>query len=262
MAPSVGFGKEMRGSLASGRRLISWLIAALALTATARGDEQRAGEDFYPTWAASEPFNQPLLVRDTDSAIGRLSLRPKRLTLEDLARVHGHLCDGLAVAWVALGAGLRSLFPDGVVDRTDVRTVSKNGPCWSDAAAWTTGARVNHGTLVLDAAVGDSFILQRVSAHRAVRVGLRPGVLPKDLARLETSIRERRALGEAVRPEEIDEFEKRAAEFIHRLLDSPPESVVDLQELHDFAFPGHSPSLIAPRSDVINKELPRTPGRE
>ncbi len=85
-------------------------------------------QDFYPPWAATARFNTPLSVRDTDGALGRLSLHPKELTLEDVARVHGHLCDGLAIAWVELGAGLRSLFPEGIVDRTDLRAVSKNGP--------------------------------------------------------------------------------------------------------------------------------------
>lgn len=70
-----------------------------------------------------------MLVLDTDSAIGRLNLRPKRLSLEDLARVHGHLCDGLVIAWIELRAALATLFPEGVVDRTDVQADSKNGPC-------------------------------------------------------------------------------------------------------------------------------------
>src|SRR5512136_2585598 len=178
-------------------------VAGLLLGLPASGGQavratDQGAESFYPSWAASARFNTPLSVRDTDGALGRLSLQPKELTLEDVARVHGHLCDGLVIAWVTLGAGLRSLFPDGIVDRTDVRAVSKNGPCWADAAAWTTGARLNHGTLVLDNAVGDAFILLRVSTGRAVKVRLQPGVFPADLAELERSIRSRRATGQAV----------------------------------------------------------------
>jgi hypothetical protein len=47
-----------------------------------------------------------------------------------------------------------------VVDRTDLRVVSKNGPCWVDAACWLTGARINFQTLRVDASVGDGFIVQ------------------------------------------------------------------------------------------------------
>ena len=245
------------------RAMFAFALAGLLLGLPASGGQalraaDQAGESFYPLWAASARFNTPLSVRDTDGALGRLSLQPKQLTLEDVARVHGHLCDGLAIAWVTLGAGLRSLFPDGVVDRTDVRAVSKNGPCWADAAAWTTGARLNHGTLVLDNAVGDGFVLQRISTGRAVKVQLRPGVFPADLAELERSIRSRRATGQAVSPEEVDRFEAMAETFMRRLLDSPAETVVELHELAGFVLPGQSPNLVAPRSDIINRDLPRT----
>lgn len=240
-------------SAAAGLLLGTTASGPQAVTATDQG-----AESFYPSWAVSAPFNTPLLVRDTDGALGRLSLQAKRLTLEDVARVHGHLCDGLAIAWVALGAGLRSLFPDGVVDRTDVKAVSKNGPCWADAAAWTTGTRLNHGTLVLDNAVGDAFVLQRSSTGRAVNVQLRPGVFPADLAELERSIRSRRATGQTVGPAEVDLFEAMAERFMQRLLSSPAETVVQVQELTGFVLPGQGPDLVAPRSDIINRALPRT----
>ena len=81
------------------------------------------------------------MVLDTDSALGRRNLYPKPITLKDMARMHGHLCDGLVTAWVELSAALQVLFPGGVVDRTDVRVVSKNAPCWADAGAWMTSVR-------------------------------------------------------------------------------------------------------------------------
>lgn len=117
------------------RAAFAFALAALLLGLPPAGGQavkatDQGAESFYPPWAVSARFNTPLSVRDTDGALGRLSLQPKELTLEDVARIHGHLCDGLAIAWVELGAGLRSLFPDEVVDRTDLRAVSKNGPCW------------------------------------------------------------------------------------------------------------------------------------
>ncbi len=147
-------------------RLIA--IGALAGMHSASGAQPDQKEGFYPGWAAQARFLQPLQVMDTDSALGRRNLHPKQITLKDMARMHGHLCDGLVTAWVELSEALRALFPNGVVDRTDVRVVSKNAPCWSDAGAWMTGARVNQGTLMLDNAVGDGFIVQRISTGAAV----------------------------------------------------------------------------------------------
>lgn len=235
-----------------------WLLAGFALQGGCGRSDVDRGEEFYPRWAATGPYNEPLRVRDTDSALGRLNQRPKRLRLEDLARVHGHLCDGLVISWAELRVALNELFPQGVVDRTDLRVVSKNGPCWVDAAAWMTGARVNHGTLVLDNSVEDGFIVQRISTAETVRVQLAPGVFPSELAELERSIRTRRASGEEVTRDEIDRFESLADEFSHTLLKTPPESVVELKRPTDFDFPTESRDPVVSRSDIINRDLKPT----
>lgn len=216
-------------------------------------------DDFYPPWAAAARHLRPIAVLDTDSAIGRRSLHPKWITLKDMARMHGHLCDGLVTSWVELSAALGKLFPNGVIDRTDVRAVSRNCPCCADAAAWMTGARVNQGTLMLDNAIGDGFIVQRISTGKAVRVWLRAGVYPSRLAELERSIRSRRASGKAVSADAIDRFEREADAYSRRLLDTPPEQAVALEEPADFVFPERSSNPIAPRSDIINRDAPRNP---
>lgn len=215
------------------------------------------GMEYDPPWARTARNSAPLQVLDTDGALGRRNRKPKQLALRDMARVHGHLCDGLVISWVELGVALRALFPDRIVDRTDLRIVSKNGPCWADAAAWTTGARINHGTLVLDASVGDGFIVQRISTGQAVQVRLRPGIFPAELADLEHSIRVRRAAGEPVTPEEIDRVEALANELSKRLLNVSPDDVVQLEPLPEFTFPVQGPGLVTARSDIINRNLPR-----
>lgn len=240
--------------------LVFGLGVLLGSRSDQRGSVARVDEAFYPAWAVEARYNQPLWVRDTDSALGRMNLQPKQVSLKDLARVHGHLCDGLVISWVQINVLLHRLFPEGVVDRTDLRAIAKNGPCWADAAAWMTGARVNHGTLVLDNAVGDGFVVQRISTGEAIRVQLKPGVLPADLANIERSTRTRRATGGQVTPEEIDRFEDMAAEFCRRLLSVSPETVVDVETVKGFDFPIRNPSLIVPRSDTINRDVSRTRG--
>ncbi len=256
------FGNEARTGQARGRlaALLAVLFIATAVSAaqTPLVRQQAGEEEFYPAWAAQARYLQPLWVVDTDSALGRRSLHPKSITLKDMARMHGHLCDGLVTAWVELNAALRALFPEGVVDRTDVKTISKNGPCWADAGAWLTGARINQGTLVLDNSVGDGFIVQRISTGNAVRVALRPGVYPAQLAAMEQSIRSRRAHGDEVAPAEIDRFESGANEYSRKLLNTPPDQAVIVERLTDYRFPDHSPNPVAPRSDIINRDAPRS----
>jgi formylmethanofuran dehydrogenase subunit E len=230
--------------------IVASLNASLASPAVLRNQE----EDFYPAWAAHARYLQPLAVLDTDSALGRRNRHSKSITLKDMARMHGHLCDGLVTAWVELSAALRELFPDGVVDRTDVRVVSKNGPCWADAGAWMTGARVNQGTLILDNSVGDGFVVQRISTGKAMRVSLQQGVYPAQLAALEQSIRSRRARSEAVTPSEIDRIERDANEYSLKLLNTPPYQEITLEQLTDYRFPDHSQNPLAPRSDIINRD--------
>ena len=43
---------------------------------------------FFPSWAAKAEYNKPITVRDTDSALGRYSLKTKEIGLKDLARAH------------------------------------------------------------------------------------------------------------------------------------------------------------------------------
>ena len=237
-------------------------VSALAAMPSVLGAQPEQKEGFYPAWAARAHFLQPLQVMDTDSALGRRNLHPKQITLKDMARMHGHLCDGLVTAWVELSEALRALFPSGVVDRTDVRVVSKNAPCWSDAGAWMTGARVNQGTLMLDNAAGDGFTVQRISTGAAVRVSLRPGVYPAQLSALEQSIRAHRARGEAVAPAEIDRFERGADDYSRKLLNTQPKQAVAVETLAAFQFPDHSLNPLAPRSDIINRDAPRGAGGE
>ena len=68
---------------------------------------------FYPEWASTAPGGRAILVLDTDSALGRYSLEPKAIGLKDLARIHGHLCDGLVISFVEIKAVLDRLFSTG-----------------------------------------------------------------------------------------------------------------------------------------------------
>ena len=211
---------------------------------------------YYPDWIKDAKYNEPIQVLDTDSALGRYSLKTKELSIKDIVEFHGHPCDGLVIAFVEIREVFKKLFPDGIVDRTDLRVVSKNGPCWVDTAAMMTGARINFGTLSLDPKIGDGFIVQKVSTGEAYSVHLKPGVFPKEQAELEGKIRALRAEGKPVDPKEIDRVETMADALSKKLLNTPPEEILDVKRLPDYKFefqfkPGK-------RGDIVNKNAKRT----
>lgn len=219
------------------------------------GQTDNSPDWFYPEWAANAQYNQPIRVLDTDSALGRYSLNTKEIGLKDLAGMHGHLCDGLVIAFVQIKAVLQRLFPDGVVDRTDLRAVSKNGPCWVDAIAFMSGARINFRTLRIDNSIGDGYIIQKISTGEAYSVHLKPGVFPSDQDDLEKKTRSLRAQDQAVKSEDIDHLEKMAEALNRRLLNAPPAEILDIKPLENFKF--IPIDLFGERGDVINKMMPR-----
>lgn len=236
-----------------------WMAVVLFLGISQKGIAQGITDNtpdwFFPEWAAHAKYNTSIRVLDTESALGRYSEKTKEIGLKDLARTHGHLCDGLVIAFIEVKAVLEKLFPDGIVDRTDLRAVSKNGPCWVDVVSIMTGARINFQTLRIDASIGDGFIIQRISTGEAYEVHLKPGVFPEEQAQLETKIRQSMAGGKAISPEDIDQFEAMANALSNKLLNTSPEQLLEIMPRSGYKFQFND--LYGVRSDVINKNVPR-----
>ncbi len=236
--------------------LVCLLLTSLPTDAS-EGKTDNSPDWFYSKAVAEAPYNRPIVVRDTDSTLGSYSLQTKEIGLKDLARAHGHLCDGLVIAFVEIRAALAKLFPDGVADRTDLRAVSKNGPCWIDAAALMTGARINFKTLRVDA-IGDGFIVQRISTGAAYDAHLKPGVFPDNQAALESKIRKLRSEGKPVAAKYIDAVEDMAQALNLKLLSTPPDQLIDIKALEDYRFiPNETVDVFGARGDIINKDMPR-----
>lgn len=174
-----------------------------------------------------------VLVRtlDTESSLGPMSKATQDVTMGDVIRFHGHPCDGLVAAAEGITIGLKTLFPDGAVDRTDAVAATNASPCYSDVAAYLTGARTMYGTLVIDKALGDEWFLLRRSTGRAVRVRLKPGVKPPDLAALEKKLRAEGCDGPL-----MARVQALQLEYIHRLLASPPPSLFEVDVIPAFPY--------------------------
>lgn len=250
----------MQGQYRLIKRIVFSLVYILLLLSISQslatdGKTDESPDWFYPEWAAEAKYNKPIIVRDTDSALGRYSLKTKEVSLKDLARIHGHLCDGLVIAFIEIKAVLEKLFPDGIVDRTDLRAVSKNGPCWVDAVSMMTGARINFQTLRIDNSIGDGFIIQRISTGEAYEVHLKPGVFPEEQAILEGKIRKLRSEEKPVSKDDIERFEEMAEALSKKLLNTPTEQLLEMKPLQGFRFIPND--LFGDRSDIINKSMPR-----
>lgn len=232
-----------------------FLLFHFATLAGAEVKAENSPEWFFPEWAVKAEYNTPINVLDTDSALGRYSLKTKEIALKDIVRFHGHMCDGLVIAYVEIKEVLTKLFPNRPVDRTDLRAVSKNGPCWVDTVAYVTGARLNFQTLRIDNTIGDGFILQRISTGEAYSVHLKPGVFPKDQADLEAKIRKLRAEGKPVTAEDINQVEKMGDALSLKLLTTAPADLLEIKPLQNYRFV--PADMFGNRGDVINKDMPR-----
>lgn len=211
---------------------------------------------FYEKVVKNAPNARPVRVRDTDSALGRYNLYPKTLDIKTLARAHGHLCDGLVLAYVELSNTLPKLFNDGVIDRTDIRVVAKNSPCLVDTSALMSGARINHKTLSLDNSLGGSFIVQRISTGKTWKVSLADKSFLKALKTKEEEIKTKQKTHRKVTPGDIDEVEALAFQAMKYMLSTDPEKLLKITELKNYTY-HFKIDDIGSRSDVMNKNVGR-----
>ena len=106
--------------------------------------------DNVPTWYApmvAMPHAPVFEILATKGTQGRYYQRTYAVTLKDMIKWHGHDCEGTTHAANIMKVIFEVLFPDGIIDRSVLRGISGKGPCWSDAVAFLTGARLQYGNL-------------------------------------------------------------------------------------------------------------------
>jgi len=213
-------------------------------------------DKFYKDSVKGSLNAKPILVKDTDSAMGRYNMDAKELDIITLARAHGHLCDGLVIAYVELSHALPKLFDDGVVDRTDIRVVAKNSPCLVDTSALMSGARINHKTLSLDNSLGASFIVERISTKKAYKVSLAKTDFLHALKAKEKEVKAKIAKNVEVTPQDVDSLESLAFNAMKYMLHTDAKQLLNIQELPNYKF-HFSTKDFGKRSDVVNKNIKR-----
>jgi acetolactate decarboxylase len=192
--------------------------------------------------------NPSIKVIDTDFSKGRLQ-NIQTITLDDAAKLHGHLCDGLVLGFLGLKEMLYKLYPDSIVDRTNNRIVSKSSPCLTDIAIFMTGARYQYNTYYVSDSINYLFIVQRMDNEKAYGVKLKSGLKPTaidSLGRLATK-GELNACG-------IDSLRKLENQFSTFLLSQKPQDLFIIEEIKTYKWlPVLKGNFL--KTDVLNKNL-------
>jgi len=188
-------------------------------------------------------------VLDTDFSKGRLRLEHE-LTLKDIEKFHGHLCDGLVVGSLAILEAMKVLYPKQVIDRTNLRIVSKPSPCLTDAAVYLSGGRYQFNTFYVDMDFEGLYIIQRIDNLKTVSVSLNSGIKPKEIDSLG-----KMAIQKKLSPCDLDHLHNLEDNFTQTLLQSDPGELFTVKEIPNFEWhPKEKNDYI--KTDVLNKDVP------
>ncbi len=189
----------------------------------------------------------PLIkVNDTDFSKGRLGLYHD-ISLVDLEKFHGHLCDGLVVGIVGLNEGLQTLYPDGIIDRTNTRIVSQGSPCLTDVAIYLTGGRYQFNSFYVSNDIEGMYVVQRMDNGKTVVVKLNQGVKPAEI----DSMGAKAVKGE-LESCDLDKLRALEDDFSEMLLHTNPKDNFTVVEVNDFEW---NPVLKSDytKTDILNK---------
>lgn len=198
--------------------------------------------------SVSQAQNPSIKVIDTDFSKGRLQ-NIQTITLNDAAKLHGHLCDGLVVGFLGLKETLYKIYPDSVIDRTNTRIVSKSSPCLTDIAVFLTGARYQYNTFYVSDSIPYLFIVQRSDTEQTFGAKLKTGLKPvaiDSLGKLAT-LGELDACG-------IDTLRKLEEEFSSFLLSKKAQDLFMIEKIKKFEWQPVLKNHFL-KTDILNKGI-------
>lgn len=232
--------------------LASQTIGQVPMPNAASTGTHATGEWYFPEWLETSPYAPVFEVRDTENKYGRYATHTKTITLKDLIKFHGHFCGGLVESAGSLRVAFDLLFPDKVIDRTDLRIVSNNSACGGDVAAYLTGARTRFNSHVIDNSLTESeFYVRRVSTEKTVHVKLNPAMYPK-----EVKMQMKKIESGEFKPEDIDRFQELQWDYAKRLVNRPLKESFLIDEAKGYTWPETSCKDLGNRKDNDYKSVP------
>ena len=209
-------------------------------------------EWYFPEWLGSGPYAPSFEVKDTTNKYGRYTTQTKIINLKDLIKFHGHFCGGLVESAGALSVAFDTLFPDKIVDRTDLRIVSNNSACGGDVAAYLTGGRLRFGTHHIDNNLTESeFYVQKVSTGETVHVKLNADVYPTEVKTQMKKIESGKFT-----PQDLDLFQDLQWAYARRLINRPLGESFIIEKIPRYRFPGPLCPDLGKRQDNDYKNVP------
>ena len=209
-------------------------------------------EWYFPEWLSTSSHAPSFEVRDTENKYGRYTKQTKTITLKDLIKLHGHFCGGLVESAASLRVAFDMLFPDGIVDRTDLRIVSNNSACGGDAAAYLTGARTRFNSHVIDNSLTESqFYVLQVSTGKTIHVKLNPTVYPKGVKTQMKKIESGK-----FEPNDIDIFQELQWAYAKRIVNKPLKESFIVEEVKGYKWPEPTCKDLGKRKDNDYKNVP------
>ena len=159
----------------------------------------------------------------------------------------GILGDGLLEGMLALKLGLHELYPDGIIDRTNIRVVSKSSPCLADAAIYITGGRYQYNSFYVSNEFDGLYIIQRIDNGKAIQIIRKSGVKPQAIDSLGNL-----AIAEKLSYTQLQELRKMEEEYSKFLKKTPAISNFQVIILDEYEW---KPLLKRDyfKTDIINK---------
>jgi len=185
---------------------------------------------------------------DTDFSKGRLNHK-QTITINDLEKFHGHLCDGLIIGALAMQEAMKILYLNQPIDRTNLRIVSKPSPCLTDLAIYLTGGRYQFNTFYVDTDFEGIYILQRIDNLKTVSVSLNNGIKPTAIDSLGNI-----AIQQSLSPCDIDHLRKLEDDFTKYLIQSDPTKLFTVKVIHNFEWNPKTKNDYL-KTDILNKNL-------
>lgn len=238
--------------------------------------------DRSPTWYASmvaKPYAPVFQMLATQGTAGRYYNYTYAVTLKDMVKFHGHDCEGTTHAANSAYIAFKVLFPDGIIDRSVLWGISGPSPCWSDAVAFLTGARLQYGNLGFfkDKKYGHAILLYREDTGVAVlatwkeginnipgeivvlpgKINWKPEVSMDEMIKLKLKVKQQRT----PTPYQLDLLRYMQWKHINNILEHPLEESYQAKVIPDFKWADWiNPQMVMPkpikRTDIVYKNFP------
>lgn len=233
-----------------GRSFVTILLLSI-MSVSLIGAQSTNSEWWSPEWLTKSPYSPSFEVLDTVNKYGRYADKTKTITLNDLIKFHGHFCGGLVESAGALKIAFNQLFPDGSIDRTDLRIASNNSACGGDVASYLTGARTRFNSHVIDPKLTESeFVVQQVSTGKTVRVRVKIEAYP---TQVRTQMR--KIESGSYQPDDIDIFQTLQWDYAKKIVSKPLNETFVIVDASDYKWPDHPCKDFGTRKDNSYKEV-------